>query len=63
MSPLDIARSIPIATDADFDRWLGAHGATEREVVIAIYKQASGRQTVKLVALQEVALCQGWVDR
>ena len=42
MSPLDIARSIPIATDADFDRWLGAHGATEREVVIAIYKEASG---------------------
>lgn len=30
MSPLDIARSIPIATDADFDRWLGAHAREPR---------------------------------
>jgi uncharacterized protein YdeI (YjbR/CyaY-like superfamily) len=34
----------------------------EREVVVAIFKRASGRQTVGLIALQEVALCHGWVD-
>jgi len=31
-------------------------------VVVAIFNRASGRQTVGLLALQEVALCHGWVD-
>ncbi len=62
MSPLDIPGAIPIATDAEFDGWLEAHGGTEREVVVAIYKQASRKQTVTLAALQEAALCHGWVD-
>jgi uncharacterized protein YdeI (YjbR/CyaY-like superfamily) len=30
--------------------------------VVAIFNQASRRQTVGLVELQEVALCHGWVD-
>lgn len=38
------------------------NGANEPEVVVAIHNRASGRQTVGLVALQEVALCHGWVD-
>jgi len=38
------------------------NGAREPEVVVAIHNRASGRQTVGLVALQEVALCHGWVD-
>ena len=38
------------------------NGAREPEVVVAIHNRASGRQTVGLVALQEVALCRGWVD-
>jgi uncharacterized protein YdeI (YjbR/CyaY-like superfamily) len=62
MSPLDVSRAVPIADQGDFDGWLRAHGETEREVVVAIYKKASGRQTVTLVDLQEVALCHGWVD-
>jgi uncharacterized protein YdeI (YjbR/CyaY-like superfamily) len=62
MSPLDIYQSIPMASDADFDRWLNAHGEREREIVVAIYKKASGKQTVTLAALQETALCHGWVD-
>jgi len=62
MSPLDVAQSVPIASDADFAGWLNAHGEDEREIVVAIYKKASGRQTVSLVALQETALCHGWVD-
>jgi uncharacterized protein YdeI (YjbR/CyaY-like superfamily) len=49
-------------TDADFDDWLSAHGRSEREIVVAIYNRASGKQTVSLVALQETALCHGWVD-
>lgn len=62
MSPLDTSRSIPMASRENFDRWLSEHGESEREVVVAIYKRASGRQMVGLLALQETALCHGWVD-
>jgi uncharacterized protein YdeI (YjbR/CyaY-like superfamily) len=62
MSPLDVSNAIPIAGGAEFDRWLRGHAESERDVVVAIYKKASGKQTVTLVDLQEVALCHGWVD-
>jgi uncharacterized protein YdeI (YjbR/CyaY-like superfamily) len=62
MSPLDVSRSIPMARAADFDRWLRVHGETEREIVVAIYKKTSGKQTVTFVELLEAALCHGWVD-
>ncbi len=62
MSPIDVSRAMPVASADEFDRWLATHGGAGREVVVAIYKKASGRQTVGLVALQEVALCHGWVD-
>ena len=62
MSPVDVVRSIPIATAGDFDAWLRAHAASASEVVVAIYNKASGKQTVGLIALQETALCHGWVD-
>jgi uncharacterized protein YdeI (YjbR/CyaY-like superfamily) len=41
---------------------LRVNGANEPEVVVAIHNRASGLQTIGLVALQEVALCHGWVD-
>lgn len=62
MSPIDVSCAVAVAGAADFDGWLQAHGETEREVVVAIYKKASGKQTVTLTDLQEVALCHGWVD-
>ena len=62
MSPVDVSRTVPVASGEDFDGWLRANGGGEREVVIEIFNRASGRQTVGLVALQEVALCHGWVD-
>ncbi len=62
MSPIDVSNAIPIATEAELDRWLTAHGQSERVVVVAIFNRASGRQTVSLVPLQEVAICHGWVD-
>jgi uncharacterized protein YdeI (YjbR/CyaY-like superfamily) len=62
VSPLDTSRSIPMASAADFDGWLDAHGRSELEAVIAIDNKASGKQTVTLLALQEAALCHGWVD-
>lgn len=62
MSPLDVSRAIHVDREDEFDAWLAEHGATEREVVIAIYKQSSGRQTVTLGDLQAVAICHGWID-
>jgi uncharacterized protein YdeI (YjbR/CyaY-like superfamily) len=49
-------------SSTDFDRWLTAHRRNAREVIVSIYKKASGKQTVGLVELQEVALAHGWVD-
>jgi uncharacterized protein YdeI (YjbR/CyaY-like superfamily) len=52
-----------VASGDDLDRWLRANGEGDAsDVVVAIFKQSSGRQTVGLTALQEVALCHGWVD-
>jgi uncharacterized protein YdeI (YjbR/CyaY-like superfamily) len=62
MSPLDVSRATPVASAEELDRWLGDHGASERERIVAIYKKASGRQTVTFDELLDVALCHGWVD-
>ena len=62
MSPLDVSQATPCSSAGEFDRWLAAHGADERERVLAIYKKASGRQTVTFDELLDVALCHGWVD-
>jgi uncharacterized protein YdeI (YjbR/CyaY-like superfamily) len=59
---VDVSNAIPIGTDAEFEAWLGAHGASDREVILAIYKKTSGKATVTVDALQEAALCHGWID-
>jgi len=62
MMPLDLANSIPMSAASQLDAWLAENADREREVVVAIYNKASGRQTVTLIELQEVALCHAWVD-
>ena len=62
MSPLDVSQAVPVSSAGEFHDWLAANGATERERVVAIYKKASGRQTVTFDELLDVALCHGWVD-
>jgi uncharacterized protein YdeI (YjbR/CyaY-like superfamily) len=62
MSPMDVSQAVPVEEAGEFDRWLRGHGATERERVVAIFKKASGRQTVTFDELLDVALCHGWVD-
>ena len=62
MSSLDVSRATPFATADEFDRWLRDHGATERDLIVAIFKKASGKQTVAFDELLETALCYGWVD-
>jgi uncharacterized protein YdeI (YjbR/CyaY-like superfamily) len=59
---VDVSGAIQINDVGDFDEWLAEHGQTERIVVVSIYKKSSGRQTVTLDDLQQVALCHGWVD-
>jgi hypothetical protein len=62
VSPLDVSCAMPVATAAQFDAWLRPHGTTEREVIVAIFEKASGKQTVSFDALLEMARCHGWVD-
>jgi uncharacterized protein YdeI (YjbR/CyaY-like superfamily) len=62
MSPLDVSRAMPVSAANELDRWLSDHGATERELIVAIFKKASGKQTVTFDELLEAALCHGWVD-
>ena len=62
MSPLDVAHAKPTDSIAEFERWLREHGADERELIVAVYKKASGKQTVTFDELLETALCHGWVD-
>ena len=62
MSPMDVSQAVPVASAGEFESWLAANGAAERERMVAIYKKASGRQTVTFDELLDVALCHGWVD-
>jgi uncharacterized protein YdeI (YjbR/CyaY-like superfamily) len=62
VSPLDVSRATPFTTAQELDRWLRDHEATERELIVAIFKKASGKQTVTFDELLETALCHGWVD-
>jgi uncharacterized protein YdeI (YjbR/CyaY-like superfamily) len=59
---MDVSGAIQIDSIDQFEDWLLANGGTARDVVVAICKKASGKQTVTLTDLQEVALCHGWVD-
>jgi uncharacterized protein YdeI (YjbR/CyaY-like superfamily) len=59
---VDISGAIQIDDVADFDRWLAENGRRARDVIVSIYKKSSGKQTVTLDDLQQVALCHGWVD-
>lgn len=62
MSPLDASQAVPVSSAEELGRWLHDHGGSERERVVAIYKKASGRQTVTFDELLDTALCHGWVD-
>jgi uncharacterized protein YdeI (YjbR/CyaY-like superfamily) len=62
MSPLDVSQATLVSSAEEFDRWLRDHGASEPQRILAIYKKASGKQTVTFEALLDTALCHGWVD-
>jgi uncharacterized protein YdeI (YjbR/CyaY-like superfamily) len=62
VSPLDVSRAAPVSAASELDGWLRDHGTTERDLIVAIFKKASGKQTVNFDELLETALCHGWVD-
>jgi uncharacterized protein YdeI (YjbR/CyaY-like superfamily) len=62
VTTIDATTGQAVASAAEFEAWLEANGERAADVVVAIYNRRSGRQTVGLVQLQEIALCHGWVD-
>jgi len=59
---VDPAKVHEFADEARFDAWLEAHGETETEVWIRIYKVRSGVASITPAEAIEVALCWGWID-
>jgi len=61
MTQLDTSDARPIASAGDFERLL--HEAEGRpDLVVALYRKSSGKQTVSFAMLLETAMCNGWVD-
>ena len=62
MGPLDTSTATPLDSAAAFDRMLLDLADDRREVIVAIARKTSGRQTVTFHELLETAMCHGWVD-
>ncbi len=50
------------ATPLDLRRWLEAHHDAEDELVVGLYKKASGRPSITWPQLVDELLCFGWID-
>jgi uncharacterized protein YdeI (YjbR/CyaY-like superfamily) len=61
VSPLDVSHAKELDC-REFERWLSERGTAERELVVALYKKASGKQAVTFDELLATALRYGWVD-
>jgi uncharacterized protein YdeI (YjbR/CyaY-like superfamily) len=49
-------------TPAEFRRWLSAHHATDKELLVGFYKKASGLPGISYKEAVDEALCFGWID-
>jgi hypothetical protein len=58
MSPLDVSQAKEL-DGAEFDRWLGEHGADQQELIVAVYQKGSGKQTVTFDEMLETAMRHG----
>lgn len=59
---IDPSDALQFATDAEFDAWLAAHHATQREVWVLLHKAGSSTPTMSGRQGIDVALCWGWID-
>jgi len=50
------------ATPGDFRRWLEAHHAEARELLVGFRKKGSGRSSLTWPESVDEALCFGWID-
>lgn len=55
-------KTIYFKTAAEFRRWLAAHHATERELLVGFYRKASGTPGISYKEAVDEALCYGWID-
>src|SRR5262245_58394202 len=60
--PASSTRAIYFRTAATFRRWLAAHHATARELLVGYFKKGSGRPSVTYPESVDEALCVGWID-
>lgn len=61
MAPLDTSDARLIESAVDFERLL-REAEGRPDLVVALYRKGSGKQTVSFDALLETAMCHGWVD-
>jgi uncharacterized protein YdeI (YjbR/CyaY-like superfamily) len=57
-----VETAVEIASVEQFESWMAAHHASERELWAAIFKKSTKKQMVPFDLLLEAALCWGWVD-
>jgi uncharacterized protein YdeI (YjbR/CyaY-like superfamily) len=62
MHERDDMTAIYFRTAAEFRRWLAAHHASERELIVGFYKKASGKPSISYKEAVDQALCFGWID-
>jgi uncharacterized protein YdeI (YjbR/CyaY-like superfamily) len=49
-------------TPAEFRRWLQKHHATERELLVGLYRKAAAHKGITYAQALDEALCFGWID-
>ena len=55
-------KALYFRTPVEFRRWLVAHHASERELLVGFYKKASGKPGITYKEAVDEALCFGWID-
>jgi len=55
-------KAVFFKTADQFRRWLEAHHASERELLVGFYKKACGKPGISYKEAVDEALCFGWID-
>jgi uncharacterized protein YdeI (YjbR/CyaY-like superfamily) len=55
-------KAVFFKTADEFRRWLAAHHASERELLVGFYKKACGKPGISYKEAVDEALCFGWID-
>jgi uncharacterized protein YdeI (YjbR/CyaY-like superfamily) len=55
-------KAVYFRSPAEFRRWLAAHHAGERELLVGFYRKSSGKAGITYKEAVDEALCFGWID-